>query len=290
MLPIFDIEMGFVSKLKFWKRDSSDPLVKALFDDYMFNMLTIPREKVELGDVYRNDKSDEKLYPATNIKNYLTPEFQMPNIDPPETMGDISGLVSSNIDANIGLDFLQNFLNVLSSLNLGATIKANYEASRVNKIKYQFIGATRQHIDPFLFGAMLKNHMVQTDNPAFNSQSRYFVVMGVIRTDSLDVEAEDQNGNKVDVDIDVAGLIGANSKIKVDKSRAGTITYKGEKDLVLGVELCELIYTSDNKFKIEVVDKEYKVREGDKKEVHKRKEARSLIGDPTQGNVFVDIA
>lgn len=51
-----------------------------------------------------------------------------------------------------------------------------------------------------------------------------------------------------------------------------------------------MIYTSDNKFKIEVVDKEYKVREGDKKEVHKRKEARSLIGDPTQGNVFVDIA
>jgi hypothetical protein len=282
--------MGLLSKLKFWKRDSNDPLVRLLFDKYMFNMLSIPREKVELGDVYRNDKSDEKLYPATNIKNFLTPEFQMPIIDPPETMVDISGLSSRDIDANIGLDFLQNFLNVLSSLDLGATIKAKYDASRVNKIKYQFTEATRQHVDPFLFGEMLNNHKVKTDNPAFNPETRYFIVMGVIRTKSVDVEAEDQSGNKVDVDVGVAQLIDVNSKIEVNKSRQGTISYKGEKDLVLGVELCELMYTPDNKFKIEVVEKEYKVREGNKDVVRKDKEARSLIGDPLQGNVFVETA
>jgi hypothetical protein len=282
--------MGLLSKLKFWKRNSRDPLVRLLFEKYMFNMLSIPREKVELGDVFSLSESEEKLFPATNIRNFLTPDFQMPIIDAAEKLVDISGQLSQDIDASIGLDFLQNFISALSSLDVGANIKAKYETSKVNKLRYQFTGATRQHIDPFLFGDMLSNHKVKTDNPAFDSKKRYFVVTGIIRTNSLNVQAEDQSGNKIDVDVGIAGLAEVNPQLEINKSEKGLITYKGDKDLVLGVELCELIYTPDNKFKIEIVEKEYKVREGDKDIVRKRKEVRNLIGDPLQGNIFIDIA
>lgn len=257
----------------------------------MFNMLSVPREGVELGDVFSSDESGQKLSPATNIKNFLTPAFQMPTINPPKRMLDISGEVSQNIDASIGLDFLQNFINLLSSLDVGASIKANYDASNVRKIKYQFIGANRQYVDSFLFGDALVEHKVKTDNPAFNPRKKYFVVLGVIQTNSINVEAEDGNSNKVDVDVGVAGLADVKPKLEINKSGKGVITYTGDKELALGVELCELIYSSEsNKFKLVEVDRPYKTKEGETEVTHIRKEhERSFIGDRVEGDLFVEV-
>jgi hypothetical protein len=259
----------------------------------MFNMLSIPREKVQLGDIYRLGRNDEKLYPSTNIKNFVTSEFKMPFIEQPETLADVSGTLSGSVESKLGLDLLENFLNVLSSLNLGTSIRAKYESRGTYYLRFQFTGATREHLDPFLFGDSLKNHNVKTDNPAFYPSYRYFVGMGVIRTNSISIVAENERNKKFDVGINAASIATISGGIELVTSEQGVITYKNpNKQLAIGIELCELHYDSENnQFKIAEVDDYFIVREGGKEVTYRRLTApRSYMGDAMNGYLFIEIA
>src|SRR4051812_17312758 len=111
----------------FWKRNSNDPLVKLFFDKYGFNLLSIPREKVQIGDIYIKDQdSSGPLSNAGNISNFLTPEFKVPDAIYDETMADVSGTISSDISANAGLQFLESFLNALGGGAFGTQIKGKF--------------------------------------------------------------------------------------------------------------------------------------------------------------------
>src|SRR3982750_1399351 len=103
--------MGITSRLLFWRRDSHSKLIKLLYEKYLFNMLSIPREGVLVGDIYPGRKNEEKLYRPINIKNFLNCKFEMPIMDPPQVLTDIADEISDSIDAKIGLSFLENFLN-----------------------------------------------------------------------------------------------------------------------------------------------------------------------------------
>jgi hypothetical protein len=284
---------NLISKLKFWERDSKDPLLKLLFEKYEFNMLSIPREKVNLGDIYRLSKNDLKLYPSTNIRNFMTQQFEMPPVDPPETLIDISGQLSGDVEAKLGLDLLQNFLNVLSGAGLGTRIKAKYEHSGTHSVRFQFIGATREHIDPFLFGDELKNKNIKVKNPAFDQSDRYFVTMGVIRSKSISILAMNEKNQKLDVGIDIAGIADVSGGVNATKSEEGMMTYKNTtKELGIGIELVELLYNSEgNQFKLEEVNKVFKTRKGTNEITYEGSSIiRSHIGDPAKGFIFIEIA
>jgi hypothetical protein len=202
-------------------------------------------------------------------------------------------MLSGSIEAKLGLDLLENFLNVLSSLNLGTNIRAKYESRGTYYIRFQFTGATREHIDPFLFGDSLKNHNVKTDNPAFDRSYKYFVVMGVIRTNSISIVAENERNQKFDVGIDAASIATISGGIGLATSEQGVITYKNpNKQLAIGIELCELLYDyENNQFKMEEVDDYFTVREQGKEVTYQRLTVpRSYIGDAMSGDLFIEIA
>lgn len=96
-----------------FKKD--DPLLKYIMDQYQLNLLSLPRENASLGDVYIREGDSKRLSFPSHISSFLEPHFVMPSPAIDETFGNnISGITSNEVDASIGLEFLEGFLNVLS--------------------------------------------------------------------------------------------------------------------------------------------------------------------------------
>lgn len=99
-------------RLKFWKRNNEDPLVKTFVDKYHLHLLSIPRENVSIGDMYMDD--NRQVTSPGSITDFLD-GFRLPPIKAGETMADVSGKVSNGINANAGMGFLKAFLPPLES-------------------------------------------------------------------------------------------------------------------------------------------------------------------------------
>jgi hypothetical protein len=109
--------------LKFFHRD--DPLLKSFFETYGLNLLTIPREKASIGDVYIRVGNDRRLSMPTSITNLLIPTFKIPMV-PSEKMADVSSKVSMKrslyyivcASAIKCLKYLIDLLHVITHLDL----------------------------------------------------------------------------------------------------------------------------------------------------------------------------
>ena len=252
--------MGF----SFWKRNTTDPLAKVIFSKYKFNLLSLPREDVKLGDLYtkeNNDESGQLSYPG-NVSNFLIPPpFKMPDPVLNEIMTDVSGTISGNISANVGVQFLENFLNTLGGGNFGTGIKGKFEHNGVKSLKFQFLSATRDRVDPFSLGNALKKYTFDKENAMYTPDRSYYIVAGIGRSNSISIIAEDDAHNAVDVGADVSTIANASGGVTVDTSKKGEITFKGEKKLAFGVELYKLTYDDvDKRFKLEPVSEAQTLR------------------------------
>ena len=58
-------------------------------------------------------------------------------------------------------------------------------------------------------------------NTAFDPSYRYFVTMGVIRSNSISILAESETNQNLDVGIDIAGIADVSSGITATKSEEG---------------------------------------------------------------------
>ena len=62
------------------RRDSEDPLLRAFLDAYKLNLLAIPRENAQVGDVYVHTKDGVSV--PGSLQYILTPEFVLPKVSP----------------------------------------------------------------------------------------------------------------------------------------------------------------------------------------------------------------
>ena len=99
----------------FWNRftKNEDPLLKVLLDRYRLNLLSIPREKASVGDLYVQEGNSQYVSTPGSITNFLEPPFEIPSITTAETMAGVSGTTSRDASGKVGIDFLEGFLNAL---------------------------------------------------------------------------------------------------------------------------------------------------------------------------------
>ena len=136
---------------QFWKRNTDDPLAKLFFKNYRLNLLSIPREKVSLCDVYMGDADGHQklLSSPGSIKNFLEPPFEIPSAGmvTDDQMTDIYDTASNAISANVALDFLEGLLNTLAGIPFGTNIRGSYEQKGTSLIKLRFDSATEDRIE-----------------------------------------------------------------------------------------------------------------------------------------------
>jgi hypothetical protein len=227
---------------KFWKRNSTDPLANRLFKDYHLNLLTIPRKNVSAGDLFMRQGDSPQIYAPGSITNFLEPVFEIPPVHQDDTMADVSDIASDDISANVGLEFLENFLKPLLGGSVASKIRANFQDKKTKNLKLQFGSLTRDALDAFDLGKRLKGHKLKTDSAVYAENRRYYVVSGVARSQSITISAQDNKDAKVDLDAQVTNMVNGTGTGSVQTSAAKQITFKGNEKLAFGVELLELRY------------------------------------------------
>jgi hypothetical protein len=240
-----------------------DPLAKIIMKQYQLNLLSVPRDKASLGDVYIQEGNNRKLSSPSHISSYLDRPIEMPSPTIDEKFGNnISGATSDEIDANIGLEFLEGFLNVLSRDNFGSKIRAYFNEKGAQKMRFNFADATRDSVQPQLLTSELGRYHVKEDSSLSEEGRRYYIVTGLAKSPSISIIAEGNNQKQLDIDAQVAGISDISSDVSVKKAHEGKTVFEGKDRLVFGIELCELEYDhTTRRFKFTQTDELFKVRE-----------------------------
>ena len=80
------------------KRSDDDPLVRHFVDKYRLNLLSIPRENADPGDLYVHD--DRGLAAPGALAGFLTPPPQLPEPRRGETVTGLSGRLAPGLGSS----------------------------------------------------------------------------------------------------------------------------------------------------------------------------------------------
>ena len=237
-----NIQLKLYGKLGFWSRlkKVEDPLLKMMLDKYRLNLLSIPREKASVGDLYVQEANSPYVSTQGSISNFLEPVFEIPQVINGEVMAFISGTTSRDASGKAGMDFLEGFLNALGPAAVGSKVRASYESSSKNKIVFTFENPTRDYVDPGLLGRKLIDHSLMSQHALIAEGRKYYIVTGVARSSAISVISEGNTKQILDLDAQVMKLANISGDISVQKNQTGQVTFKGGKSLAFGVELYEL--------------------------------------------------
>jgi hypothetical protein len=266
------------------KRNAPDPLLRAFFDTYKLNLLAIPREHAQVGDVYV--ETPKGVSTPGQLIHLLVPQFAMPKITSGETLTDFAAKRTRAIKLKAGLSLLEGFFSAIGASSAVGKIKPEYERKGVASIRFRLRNATRDSVDAMAFGkALIPCHLNQ-QHPFVQTGNRYYVSVGVIRSKSITVSAEDSNENSIKLELGVLqNQLGIGGDIAIRSESNGELTYEGSTPLAFGVELIEMTHKdADNKFVLSVLDEAVKVRREPPKTID-----RFFIGHPEEGNVFLNL-
>ena len=260
-------------------------------DQYQINLLSVPRENATLGDVYVREGDSKRLSFPSHISSFLDPHFVMPPATNDETFGNnISGITSNEVDANIGLEFLEQFLNVLSiGSSLGTKICAYLDENSALKIRFNFSDATRDSVQPELLRSELGRYHVKEGTNLSEEGQRHYIVTGLAKSPSISIIAEGNNQKRLDINVQAVGISNFSSDVSIQKSEEGKIIFSNKKRLVFGVELFELEYDNINKrFRLKLTEEVYKVRKaGEQEQIRIRKVLKRALIENKEDKAFL---
>jgi len=268
------------------RRNSDDPLLRAFLDTYKLNLLAIPRQNAQVGDVYVDTPNGISTPGA--LQFLLTPKFNMPKITTGEKMTSIAGTQTAALQFEVGINLLAGFFSALSALGALDKIKAAYKHKRTEKLRFRFKDASRDSVDSLAFGKALIPCKLEQRQPYVQPRNSYYVTVGVVRSKSISISAKDDESNTVSLDVGaLKNAIGVDGKLDLSQSSEGELTYSGPTPLAFGVELVQLSYNeADNKFLLMPLSHPETIRENAITE--DRDVKRSFIGQ-ADGNAFFKV-
>jgi hypothetical protein len=223
------------------KRSTDDPLVRTFLDRYNLNLLPLPRSGIDCGDLFRRS-ADGRVSTEFALSSVVTPALADLAPDTGETLGALEGTLSHGRELNFGLGLLGGFLAALGAPGVLSNVGTQYRRSQTNALAFEFREATRDSIDPGALGDALIDRRLRENHPLVLEGSTYFVVSGLARSPSLTVHATTEAASGAGVDVEAIQVATAQAGLTVRRESDTTVTYKGDRALVFGVELYELLY------------------------------------------------
>lgn len=221
-------------------RTTNDPLLRIFLDKYGLHLLSIPREKAQVGDLYVHD--GKRVSTPGQVKYFLDPPLTMPHPVTGESMADVVGQLTQGISIKVGLSLLEGFLTALGAGGALTKLRTGFETKGTKIIKFCFEHATRDHVDVMQLGSKLARHKIKQGNAIYGEGNHYYMVTAVARSSSISINAENENNQSVDLDAELLKVGEGDMGVSVSSSGTGKLTFKGKKSLAFGVELYELMY------------------------------------------------
>lgn len=265
------------------KRTTTDPLLRLLLDRYHLHLLSVPRENIMLGTLYVHD--GKQVVAVGNASNLLDPPLDAAAGATSETMADVAGQVTREIDLKAGIGFLDNVLGAMGASAVLDKVHAGLETKRVRSLQFRFTDVTRDSVDVLDLGKRIWRHRLLEEHALFDERNRYYLVTAVARTNSINIAAANDSASHVDLDIDALKAAAANVGVGLERADKGEISFQGSKRLGFGLELHELIYDREKQsLRMKMPDGYIAVRGA----VPPRPQP-ALIGEH-DGNVFLSVS
>jgi len=146
------------------------------------------------------------------------------------------------LDIGFGMKILANALAAF-----GATVPSlDMAYHRARKVQFSYSNVTSTAVALFDAGNYLTKGTLKTDNPVvkhyfLDQNAQAFVIIDVLKSDSITVTATDDHGVQVGVDVPaIQGVVGANVKIGTSGASNSTLTFTGPAPVSFGFIVQEI--------------------------------------------------
>ena len=221
-----------------WKRNAKDPLARLFVDRYGLHVLSRPREAVSVYDVF--PVAGNRAASPGSLSAFVGAQPPLPEIRRGEMLADVCGTTSDSVSGGAGFKFLEAFLAALGAMPVLGKLSVHFAAGRSAGIRFRFSNAVRDSVDVFAFERGLRKHKCDRDDLLMKDGYRYYVAIGVHRSNSLGFKLLDSTSAAMDLSAEVEGLASGQFDFKVAGDRE--LMIKTDKPLAYGVELSELVY------------------------------------------------
>jgi hypothetical protein len=217
-----------------------DPSVTFL-NRFGYNVVKLPRVGIEPLDVIGRDDTTQWLGPLSSVWKSSEPP---PVPSAPRPAAPVNGQKTDQLQVAFGLRILANTLAAF-----GAAVPAlDVAYSRARKVQFSYSNVTSTVVAPLEAGNYLAAGTLNTANPVVthyftDEDPQAFLIVDVLKSDSLTVTASDDQGAEVGLDVPaIQGIVGANVKVKASGSSGSTITFTGQTPVTFGFIVDEIDY------------------------------------------------
>src|SRR6185312_1798019 len=217
-----------------------DPSVTYL-NKFGYNVIKLPRIGIEPMDVVGKDETTQWLGP---LRSVWKSEVAEPVVSTPKPAAQIAGQKTDQMDLSFGLKILANALAAF-----GATVPSvDFAFKQARKVQFSYTNVTSVSVSALEAGNYLAKGELNTNNPVVEHyftghESQAFLIVDVLKSDSITVTATDEHGVEVGVDIPaIQGVVGASVGVKPGGTSAGTITFSGTQPVSFGFIVDEIEY------------------------------------------------
>jgi hypothetical protein len=220
-----------------------DPSITFL-NKFGYNVIKLPRTGIEPMDVIGRDEVTQWLGPLSRV---WTSTEAAPLPGPPHPASAVNGQRTDALDLSLGLSILANTLAAF-----GATVPSlDLAYKSAHSVQFAYTNVTSTTVAPFDAGNYLAQGTLRTDNPVvknyfLNEKSKAYLIVEVLKSDSITVSATDSHGVSVGANIPaIQGVVGAKIGVKPSDASNSSVTFTGPVAVTFGFVVQQIIRQDD---------------------------------------------
>ena len=221
-----------------------DPSITFL-NKFGYNVIRLPRTGIEPLDVIGRDHAMQWLGPLSKVWTSSSPE---PLPGPPHPAGAVNGQRTDALELSFGLSILANTLAAFGA----SAPSLNSAYKNAHSVQFTYTNVTSTLVSPFDAGNYLSSGTLRTANPVVrnyfnNDKARAFLIVEVLKADSITVTATDSHGAEVGVELpNIEGIVDAKIGVKPSNSANSTITFTGPVPVTFGFAVQQIARQGDS--------------------------------------------
>lgn len=221
-----------------------DPSITFL-NKFGYNVIKLPRTGIEPMDVIGRDQVTQWLGPISKVWTSSSPE---PLPGPPHPASAVNGQRTDALELSFGLSILANTLAAFGA----SAPSLNLAFKNAHAVQFAYTNVTSTSVAPFDAGNYLAQGTLRTDNPVVknyfsNEKARAFLIVEVLKADSITVTATDSNGTEVGVNLpQIEGVVDAKIGVKPSNASNSTVTFTGPVPVTFGFVVQQIARVGDN--------------------------------------------
>ncbi len=220
-----------------------DPSITFL-NKFGYNVVKLPRTGIEPMDVIGRDQVTQWLGPLSKVWSSNNAE---PQAGPPHPAAAVNGQRTDSLDLSLGLSVLANTLAAFGASVPSIDVAYKHAAS----VQFTYTDVTSTSVAPFDAGNYLAEGTLGTNNPVvknyfFGEKAKAYLIVEVLKSNSITVTATDSRGVPVEIDIPaLQGVVSGKVGVKPSSDSKSTVTFTGPVAVTFGFSVQEIAREAD---------------------------------------------